>query len=79
MSAEVAIGVVTVRLSIIIKREAEESGEVWTPISLQTAIDPLVQWSVNDVGLAAEDEVAAASAADLVRLAHLKTCVCRMM
>lgn len=66
MSAEV--GKEVVRLSIIISKDAEESGEVCTPISLK---DPQRLASSDD--LVVDEEVTAAWAADLVRLAHLKT------
>ncbi len=68
------------RLSIIIKSEADESGDVWTPISLQTdAAVVLLARLLVAIRSNLPEELAAAWAADLVRLAHLKMCVCRMM
>ena len=69
------------RFSIIIDREADESGDVWMPISLETdgvvALLPTRLLVADRSNL--PDELAAASAAALVRLAHLKMCVCKMM
>lgn len=64
------VGAAVDRFSIIINSDAEDRGDVWTPISLDDAeLQLLTSNFVVDV------DVAAASAAALVRLAHLKMCV----
>lgn len=78
MAEDVGLGASIERFSIIIRSEAEESGEVWMPISLLED-DPQEDGPVLVVISNLADEMAAASAAALVRLAHLNMCVCKMM
>ena len=67
------------RFSIIINSEADESGDVWTPISLQTDAAVVLDRLLEAIRSNLPEELAAASAAALVRLAHLKMCVCKTM